>query len=304
MGSPRARQLQDELSGCADVDAVARVVLAALLRLPDATRAGIALLAPGGRQLHFLPSDPDRWAGQPEWCLIDAYDDLPLNDCIRTGRAVHHGSPASLAKAYPELARAQQGTRARSVCAVPVVLDGDRLGGMLVYLDVDLGRARETELLRLATELAEVVAEGLAAVRPAPQWPEPLAIHPGARECLLPSDARAPTLARRWLAGALAEVHATTETSEAALVCISELVTNVVMHAGRPSVVSLVRDGDDITVLLRHLSDPSPRRIVRAATSDPLPISGHGLRLVEALSSAWGSEEREGVTTAWCRLPA
>src|SRR5689334_16386793 len=165
MGSLRAKQLQRRLRRCDDVDAVARVVLEELLELPGAMRSGMALLAPGGRQLHFLPSDPDRLRGQPTWCLIDAYDDLPLNDCIRTGRAVHHGSPDSLADAYPSLASAQQGTGVRGVCAVPLVLAGDRLGGMLLYVDVDLTPVQEVELLELATELADVVAEGLAAVR-------------------------------------------------------------------------------------------------------------------------------------------
>lgn len=305
MATPRVARIRAEVEACTDVDAVARVVLGALLELPDVVRAGIALVALGGRQLHFLPSDPDRLRSEPEWCLIDAYDDLPLNDCVRTGRPVVHGSPESLAEAYPDLAEAQAETGTRSVYAVPVGRAGDVLGGLLVYRDVpDVG---DGAFPAVAAELAEVAAEALAAVRPPAQWPEEQGLvsaeEDAASACLLPPDARAPAVARRWLVDALAELGEPGELPsgvlDAALVCTSELVTNVVMHAGRPSVATLEHDTGRLTVRLRHLTGPRARKVVRAG-HDPLPISGHGLRLVAALCDAWGTHEADGVTTVWC----
>ena len=305
MGTARVTQIRRSLAGCTDVDGVARVVLAGMLELPSVVRAGIALTAPGGRQLHFLPSDPDRLRRQPEWCLIDAYDDLPLNDCVRSGRPVLFGSPDALARAYPALARAQEGTGIRSVCAVPLTRAGDRLGGLLMYYDADVADDDVT-VLGTAVELADVVAASLVAVRPEEQWPpDPAApdrLGGAPTECLLASDTRSPGVARRWLVDALADLDVTGEAVAAALVCTSELVTNVVVHSGRPSVLTVEREGQQITLRLRHRVDPSPRRILATSEPDPLRISGHGLVLVDALSAEWGHQESDGVVTDWCRL--
>jgi anti-sigma regulatory factor (Ser/Thr protein kinase) len=292
MATRRATRLRAELARCTDVDGVARVVLEDLLTVPDVVRAGIALVAPGRREHHFLPSDPDRLRAQPEWCLIDAYDDLPLNDCIRTGRAISHGDPADLARAYPALAKAQSGTAVRSVVAVPLGSDQGTLGGLLLYYGVDL---TGDSALQLVLELAEVVGEALLAVRPAAEWPP-------AEGLVLPADETAPSVARHWLVEALGDLHVALDVVDAAVVCTSELVTNVVIHTGRPSVVTLEHDSEEIVVRLQHLTDPSPRRILRPEDADPLRISGHGLDLVEALSAGWGSDERDGVTTVWCRF--
>ncbi len=292
MATRRATRLRAELAGCTDVDGVARIVLERLLGVPDVVRAGIALVAPGRRQHHFLPSDPDRLRSQPEWCLIDAYDDLPLNDCIRTSRPLSHGTPEAMARAYPALARAQRGTTVRSVVAVPIPHGHDALGGLLLYYGVDLVG---DSALAQAVEVADIVAEALLAVRPAAEWPP-------AEGMVLPPDETAPSMARHWLVEAMADLDATPDAVDAAVVCTSELVTNVVMHTGRPSVVSLERDGDEFVVRLQHMTDPSPRKILHPDDADPLRISGHGLGLVDALSTAWGSDEREGVTTVWCRF--
>jgi anti-sigma regulatory factor (Ser/Thr protein kinase) len=306
MGATRATLLRADLAACVDVDAAARVVLVGLLAVPGVVRTGIALVAPGGRQLHFLPSDPHRLRDQPEWCLIDAYDDLPLNDCIRRDEPVVHGRPEAMARSYPGLARAQEGTGVRSVCALPLARGSDRLGGLLVYLDADLPEGGG-EVLATLLDLAEVVVHTLWRLRPADDWPvgEPAVGRDvdDAEECPLSADATAPSVARRWLADALDRLRVTGAAVDAALVCASELVTNVVMHTGRPSVLRVSRDGAEVTLRLRHVTDPTPRKIVRTDHDDPLRISGHGLELVDALSTSWGTEERDGVTTTWCRLP-
>jgi anti-sigma regulatory factor (Ser/Thr protein kinase) len=265
--------------------------------MPGIVRAGLALVAPGRRQHHFLPSDRAGLPRAPEWCLIDAYDDLPLNDCIRTGRMVAHPTPQSLAEAYPALAKAQVGTRIRSVIAAPLEARGDRLGGMLMYLDRSFAHGSEVGP-ELATELAGVVADGLVAVRPSLEWP-------AVEGYLLPADESAPAIARKWVLEQLTRLPTTPTSVDAALVCTSELVTNIVMHTGRPSVIGLEREGDDVVLRLHHLTDPAPRNIAAYDDElDPLRVSGHGLELVEALSVAWGQEDRDGITSAWCRIRA
>jgi hypothetical protein len=191
------------------------------------------------------------------------------------------------------------------VCAVPLVRAGERLGGLLTYLD-EAAEPGDRASLDLALELAAVVAEALVAVRPRAEWPaeDAPADHPGQDDerCVLPPDATAPSVARHWVRSVLEGQRLERSLVDAALVCTSELVTNVVIHTGRPSVVSLEREGPEVVLRIRHLTAPSPPRIMVDQALDPLRVSGHGLELVDALSTEWGSEVRDGVTTAWCRL--
>src|SRR5689334_5214015 len=65
----------------------ARSALARLGRLPGVHRAGLALAEGGGRRLLFTASDRGG-NGEPKWCEVDVYEDVPLNHTIRTGDAV------------------------------------------------------------------------------------------------------------------------------------------------------------------------------------------------------------------------
>ncbi len=87
--------------------------------------------------------------------------------------------------------------------------------------------------------------------------------------------------------------------------CLSEVVTNAVLHAATPSTVRV--SFVDGAVLVSVKDRAGPRRPGRPqATGDPdlLRVHGRGLQLLEALSSRWGNDRDAGGTTVWFVLEA
>lgn len=297
------------LSGADSVDDVASRSLRAATGLPHVVRAALALTVVGGRQLRFVSSDEDRWEASPRWCLIDAYDSLPLNDAVRTGHHVLLADPRALADGYPDLAARQLERGVRSLAALALVHHGRRLGGLLLYLDRELPAERLGPAGDLGW-LPDVVTGALLAVEArartavgAPVVPAQAAM-PGGRHRRLPADETAPGLARAFLREVLADWDLGPEVVDAALLCATELVTNVVMHAARPSVISVRRLPGAVAVQLRH-APAGPTRAARAGdATDPLRIAGRGLALVEAMSSSWGSETTDAETCVWFHCDA
>ncbi|UUU33981.1 SpoIIE family protein phosphatase [Streptomyces sp. CA-210063] len=139
----------------------------------------------------------------------------------------------------------------------------------------------------------------------------------------LPGGPLAPGAARRFVGAALAEwaeldlpgaATLSARFVEDVLVVVSELVTNAVVHAGT-DVELLCRLGrDDLTDsgwLVVEVSDHHPSRPVRDEGAErPYLVErpygaaeyGRGLRLVAALSEAWGITYRTGMKTVWARL--
>src|SRR4051812_19025319 len=70
-----------------DGETWARSALAQLGHLPGVHRAGLALAEGGGRRLLFTASDRNN-EDSVEWWEVDAYEDVPLNQTVRTGEAV------------------------------------------------------------------------------------------------------------------------------------------------------------------------------------------------------------------------
>ncbi|WP_328839269.1 ATP-binding SpoIIE family protein phosphatase [Streptomyces europaeiscabiei] len=139
----------------------------------------------------------------------------------------------------------------------------------------------------------------------------------------LSSGPLAPGAARRFVGAALAEwaeldlpgaAALSARLVEDVLVVVSELVTNAVVHAGT-DVELLCRLGRDVPAaagwLLVEVSDHHPSKTVRDEGAErPYLVErpygaaeyGRGLRLVAALSEAWGITYRTGVKTVWARL--
>ncbi|MFD0069634.1 ATP-binding protein, partial [Streptomyces sp. NPDC127574] len=133
----------------------------------------------------------------------------------------------------------------------------------------------------------------------------------------LPGTPLAPGAARRYLRDTLlgwaelalpgAEIIDDRLTGDAAVV-VSELVTNVVVHAGT-DVELLCRlehapDGPPGPLVI-EVTDHHPARAIRDDSPERpygTPEYGRGLRLVSALSEAWGITYRPGVKTVWARL--
>ena len=112
-------------------------------------------------------------------------------------------------------------------------------------------------------------------------------------------DRSAAGQARRFAAEVLTDWGLGDEAVETARLCVSELVTNAVIHAGSETTVTLRSDG---THLLLLVQDSGSHKRVRVQGSEPERISGRGLSLVEALSSAWDVEQSTDGTLVWCEL--
>ncbi|GAA3883217.1 hypothetical protein GCM10023084_40140 [Streptomyces lacrimifluminis] len=109
-----------------------------------------------------------------------------------------------------------------------------------------------------------------------------------------------------------------------AMVVVSELVTNAVVHAGtdvelqcrleasgEPEESERGEEGEgegEVGVaLVVEVSDHHPSRAPRDGSVElpyEIPEYGRGLRLVSLLSEAWGVTYRTGIKTVWARLPA
>ncbi|MCF1506801.1 SpoIIE family protein phosphatase [Streptomyces glomeratus] len=144
--------------------------------------------------------------------------------------------------------------------------------------------------------------------------------HEGARlqtvvRTTLPGGPLAPGAARRFMRAALcawaeaAEPDTFTERLvDDALVVVSELVTNAVVHAGTDvDILCCFRDVEDEPPgLLVEVSDHHPSRAVRDDVTERsygIPEHGRGLRLVATLATAWGITYRTASKTVWAQLP-
>jgi anti-sigma regulatory factor (Ser/Thr protein kinase) len=293
VGAEQAEELARRLRIARSVDDIAVGTFRALKEDPRVFRAGLALTVAGGRQLRFVSSDRDRQDGALAWCLIDAYEHLPLNDAIRTGQDVVVPNRQSFAEAYPALEE-RQGPDTRSVVALALAHREKRFGGLLLYLTQELG---SSGLGAAVVGLKEEVVRALGAVQSADSSHE--ALPPGHQ---LPPDETAPALARRLLRRTLSESEVAADSVDAALLCASEIVTNVVMHTARPSVLTAEATDDTVTVQVRHVAEAPEPPIEHLGPADPMDIAGRGLALVDALATDWGVEHESGQTCWWFQV--
>jgi anti-sigma regulatory factor (Ser/Thr protein kinase) len=89
---------------------------------------------------------------------------------------------------------------------------------------------------------------------------------------------------------------------DSALLCASEIVTNVVMHTAQPSVLTVEATVEEVTVQVRHPTAAAEPPTEPLDPVDPLDIAGRGLALVDAVASAWGVEHEVGHTCWWFRV--
>ena len=110
----------------------------------------------------------------------------------------------------------------------------------------------------------------------------------------LPADAATPRLARQ----AVAQRLGGDARCDDLLLCVSEVVTNAVLHARSASVMSVHVDGDRVRV---EVVDGDATLPVRRA-HDPHAPTGRGLRLLDDLTVAWGAERRPRGKVVWFEL--
>jgi len=277
--------------------------LARLTALPDVARVGLALVEGGGRRLRFTASDRVR-GSDLGWCHVDAYDDVPLNTAVRSGEAVISAIDGLDAQ-YADFTAAQQGTVHVALAAVPLLADDDVLGGYVLFFDrvQAFDELQRVDLLDIGDELGVALREAQRGHgrRPAAASSSSSPTT-GAREAVheVPGERAAVGAARNFLRRTLAGWRIDEETTETAALCLSELVTNALVHAHGGCVVRAELRAGDLTVVVTDNGITGGAAVEPVA--DPLQVHGRGLQLVEALATRWGYDlERDGASV-WFAL--
>jgi len=290
-----------ERPGAADSETWVRAAFDLLTAVPDARRVGLALVEGGGRRLSFTSSDRAH-DSVVEWCDVDAYEDVPLNNAVRTGKVIA-GSLHELRERYPEfISRQEPSTHA--VASVPLSDAGRIVGGFALFFDTE--QAFDELQLSHLRRLGERLGADLRRGRPSGPLPGDFSgadtLPPGARvsTCLVAADARGVGPARQFVRSTLEGWGVDRERADVAVLCVSELVTNAIIHTVAGCEVRLVLDHDVLTISVRD--GGTTRGHPGSSAEDLLAVHGRGLRLVDALSSRWGSEVGDVGMTVWCEL--
>ena len=118
--------------------------------------------------------------------------------------------------------------------------------------------------------------------------------------CEFPAEPASAGEARRFVLTALAETGVA-GLSDTAMLLVSELVSNAVLHAGTPIEVDLEIDDGSMRLEVHDGSDQMPVR----KNYSTLSGTGRGLRMVERMATAWGADaEADGGKVVWCRIDA
>ncbi|MEW1953440.1 ATP-binding protein [Terrabacter sp. NPDC080008] len=282
-----------------DGDTWVRFALEQLGNLPGVQRAGVALAEGGGRRLLFSSSDRDN-GRSVDWCEIDAYEDVPLNHSVRTGQHVV-GSLDDLAGSYPEFIRRQLSTTCALAC-FPFWTAGHVQGGYALYYGTPqrFDRPQLTHLHELGMTLGGALRRVQRATPRASRSlvHEPVPDGALAVTCSVGADPRAVAPARHFLRSTLVAWALDLETVDTAVLCLSELVTNAILHTGAGCELRAVLDRGVLTTTVR---DGGSKMVVdlRGAPAEPLAVHGRGLQIVSALSTRWGSELDAVGMTVW-----
>ncbi|WP_308457784.1 ATP-binding protein [Streptomyces sp. SM1] len=91
------------------------------------------------------------------------------------------------------------------------------------------------------------------------------------------------------------------ELVDAAQLCVSELVSNVVTHVGHgtPGSLTVFLTGTHLRI---EVQDPDPRVLPTLVTTDVDAEGGRGMALVEALTDRWGVQLHGDRKVTWCEL--
>ncbi|MDX6326558.1 MAG: hypothetical protein QOK15_2912 [Nocardioidaceae bacterium] len=153
------RSLTPALGSAVSLDEIARATLSGLLELPTVVRTAVALTRGGGRQLQFVSSDDDRMGASLRWCLIDAFDRIPLNDAARTGLDVYLETVDDLERRYPLIAERQRSLGTRSLVALALTAGDETLGALLVTFGAE--QSFTSEERHLLSAVAAQVSQAL-----------------------------------------------------------------------------------------------------------------------------------------------
>ena len=115
----------------------------------------------------------------------------------------------------------------------------------------------------------------------------------------LPAEGASTPRARIFVRTALTGILPADVVSAAEL-CVSELITNAVLHAGTPVRLHVAPVPDGIRIHVRDGSPAMPLRVRHSRTA----ATGRGLALVTAVARSWGVDRHDDGKTVWCELAA
>lgn len=114
----------------------------------------------------------------------------------------------------------------------------------------------------------------------------------------LPSDARSAPAARAFVREVLSGSRVES-VLDAAELCVSELVTNALLHAGTRMRLEIAPAGSGVRIGVHDGSDAVPTLARHTSTAS----TGRGLAMMVAVADAWGVEpDGQGGKTVWCEL--
>ncbi|MDP9443496.1 MAG: ATP-binding protein [Actinomycetota bacterium] len=111
-------------------------------------------------------------------------------------------------------------------------------------------------------------------------------------------EPRSPAMARRWVRDRLTGIGRD-DLVDAATLGVSELVTNALLHAGTPIVVSIRAHGEQLRIgvfdeaPLRRTAPPAGPQVLATSTV------GRGLHILEEHASAWGVSAQGHGKVVW-----
>ncbi|ROQ68238.1 anti-sigma regulatory factor (Ser/Thr protein kinase) [Streptomyces sp. 840.1] len=115
-------------------------------------------------------------------------------------------------------------------------------------------------------------------------------------------------LARRFVLTTLASWGISGESAEDIRLCVSELVTNALVHGtrrGHGFLVRLCADGDGVRLEVHDSRDAGPGSLPCVHTASDTDITGRGLWIVRSLADDWGVENRAPYgKVVWSRFKA
>ncbi len=92
------------------------------------------------------------------------------------------------------------------------------------------------------------------------------------------------------------------EVVEDAVLLVSELVTNAIVHAhADPASVAITKSDEQVRV---EVNDPSSGPLVHTPKTDPSVPGGFGLSIVDDVSDRWGVTSDADGKTVWFELHA
>jgi anti-sigma regulatory factor (Ser/Thr protein kinase) len=106
--------------------------------------------------------------------------------------------------------------------------------------------------------------------------------------------------ARHFLRRTLADWSVDEDCVDNATLCLSELVTNAVIHSHDGCRVRIVLQDGLLTITVRNWDSTHGASVT--SVEDPLQVHGRGLQVVDALSTRWGHGVDDEGASVWFAL--